>query len=434
MDRLKTKHTGIYYRENATRKNGIRKDRYFYLRYTINGKQREEGFGWESEGFTENEAVIALNEIKSNIKKGSGFFSLKEKAEMAEREKAIEIAKQEQERLRNITFSDLWNNFYKPIYLNAKPAKSQQNENISFEKHIGPIIGSMRIQDIKPADIELIKEAMRNKGLAAATINHALDCVRQVFSKAIDAEKYTGINPAGSKVKRIKKDNRRIRYLTRDEVKSLFAELAKSDSENLYDMSLLALSCGLRANEVFSIQGADLNFTHRKIAIRDPKGTFNRFANMTNTIFEMLLRRGKNLQPNEYLFKSRTGEKIKEVSNQYQRIVDKLGFNDGVDDPRHRVVFHTLRHTFGSWLAIAGVDVYTIKELMGHSDIKMTMRYMHLSPQKFTSAVAILDNPTAEEKALPTAADDSREAALKIGADLDHSATTPETDPASSSK
>jgi len=396
MDRCKGKYKGIYYREHSTRKNGIRKDRYFYLRYSINGKQREDGFGWESEGFTEIKAFQALCELKENIKKGSGFFSLKEKSDMAKQEKIEIAAEKERERQRNITFSELWETLYKPLYLANKGKKSQQNEQINYDLHIKPVIGDMRIYDITPADIERIKDSMRNKDRAAATINHALACVRQVFYKAIDAGRFSGINPAGNKVKRVRKDNRRIRYLSRDEVNVLFAELAKSNSENLYDMSLLALSCGLRANEVFSIQGADIDFTTKHIAIRDPKGVFNRFANMTNTIYDMLQRRCKNLQPNEYLFKTKDGHKIKEVSNQYQRIVDKLGFNDGVEDIRHRVVFHTLRHTFGSWLAIAGVDVYTIKELMGHSDIKMTMRYMHLSPQKYTSAISVLDNPTAK--------------------------------------
>ena len=93
----------------------------------------------------------------------------------------------------------------------------------------------------------------------------------------------------------------------------------------------------------------------------------------------------------DYIFVSAKGEKIKEVSNQFQRIVDSIGLNKGITDTRNKVVFHTLRHTFASWLAMAGVDIYTIKELMGHSDIKMTQRYMHLAPNKFTSAVAVLD-------------------------------------------
>lgn len=55
--------------------------------------------------------------------------------------------------------------------------------------------------------------------------------------------------------------------------------------------------------------------------------------------------------------------------------------------PKDRVVFHTLRHTFGSWLALAGTDVYRIKTLMRHKTITMTMRYAHLLPDATRDAV-----------------------------------------------
>lgn len=389
MDRVKSKYKGIYYKEHPTRKNGsIRKDRYFYLRYTCNGKQREEGFGWESEGFTEQKAIATLNEIKENIKKGSGFFSLKEKSEQAAAQKEQEQAAAAAEKAKNITFSELWQNIYLPSYLNNKIKKTQQNEKIVYEKYIKPLLGNLRLYEIKPAGIEKIKEIMKNR--APATVNHTIAVIRQAFNAAKKAGIYTNENPA-SQVKHLKKDNRRIRFLTKEEAQVLFTELSKCKTSNLYDMSLLGLHCGLRANEIFSLQRIDLDFNNKKIAIRDPKGCFNRFANMTDAVFEMLKHRTQTLQPQNYVFVSAKGEKIKEVSNQFQRIVDGIGLNSGITDSRNKVVFHTLRHTFASWLAMAGVDIYTIKELMGHSDIKMTQRYMHLAPNKFTAAVAVLD-------------------------------------------
>jgi len=71
----------------------------------------------------------------------------------------------------------------------------------------------------------------------------------------------------------------------------------------------------------------------------------------------------------------------------YRQAVNKLGLNDGVTDPRNKVVFHTLRHTFASWLAIQGTPIYTIKELMGHKTLSMTERYSHLSPDAKREAV-----------------------------------------------
>jgi len=65
----------------------------------------------------------------------------------------------------------------------------------------------------------------------------------------------------------------------------------------------------------------------------------------------------------------------------------KFRFNKGVTDPRQKITFHTLRHTFASWLAINGTPILTIKELLGHQSLAMTERYSHLSPDHKRQAV-----------------------------------------------
>lgn len=66
-------------------------------------------------------------------------------------------------------------------------------------------------------------------------------------------------------------------------------------------------------------------------------------------------------------------------------------FNQEVTDSRYRVCFHTLRHTFVSRLVASGIDLYSVKELMGHSDISMTQRYSHLSPEGLRNAIKVLE-------------------------------------------
>jgi len=75
-----------------------------------------------------------------------------------------------------------------------------------------------------------------------------------------------------------------------------------------------------------------------------------------------------------------------------------LGFNNGVADPRQRAVFHTLRHTFASWLAIQGIPIYTIAKLMGHKSIAMSERYSHLSPDSQRTAVKGLEKNLKQRK------------------------------------
>ena len=83
------------------------------------------------------------------------------------------------------------------------------------------------------------------------------------------------------------------------------------------------------------------------------------------------------------------------VSKTFRRIADEM-FNQGIEDPRLRVCFHTLRHTFASWLVEGGVSLYEVKELMGHADFSMTQRYSHLSPEGLRSAVKILDDKNSD--------------------------------------
>ena len=316
-----------------------------------------------------------------------------------ELERKAKEAEEAAEKERNITFSELWDNIYEPIYLSKKIQKTQVNEKSLYKKYIFPKIGALKIYEITPADIERLKDylfspALRANGeekcLAPATVNHILDVIRQVFNSGINAGKFLNTNPA-SKVKRIKKDNRRIRFLSKEEIQELLDTLALMTNSPLHDICLLSLDTGLRANEIFSLEWMDVNFETKTLSIRDPKGIINRYANMTNKVYEMLVQRKNTVAVSSYVFTNTKGEKIKEISNQFDRVVAKLGFNDNITDTRNKVVFHTLRHTFASRLAMGGVDVYSIKELMGHSDIKMTMRYMHLAPKKFQEAISVIE-------------------------------------------
>ena len=79
-------------------------------------------------------------------------------------------------------------------------------------------------------------------------------------------------------------------------------------------------------------------------------------------------------------------------SNCFRRVVEKLGLNEGVTDRRQRVTFHTLRHTFASWLAMDGINPFHLKELLGHSDLKLTEHYSHLSESALKQAAIRIQN------------------------------------------
>lgn len=398
---LKSRFPGVRYREHPTRKNGIRKDRYFIIRYKYNGKDKNEGFGWESEGFLERDAYDILCEIKRNIKTGFGFFSLKEKREQEQTKREIEAEK-------NIVLNDFFDNHFLKYHLQSKSDKTKDNQIKLYDKHIRSSIGTKRLNDITYFDIEDLKNYLVSKKYAAASVNYIIGIIKTIFKEAQNYDFFDKKSPA-AKVKPIVKDNRRERWLTKEEEKSLLNTLKnmklvdkkaygydyydKFETTQLFEISLISLDCGLRAKEICNLIVSDINFSTVQISIRDPKNKENRYVPMTRRVENILKQHIEylKLKPNDLIFCSANGNKLTEISDQFYRIVDSLGFNDNINDTRQKVVFHTLRHTYASKLAQAGIPQYIIQKLLGHKTSKMTNRYSHLAPDNFKEAIAILE-------------------------------------------
>ena len=110
---------------------------------------------------------------------------------------------------------------------------------------------------------------------------------------------------------------------------------------------------------------------------------------MTDHVVEMLFSLPKG-QANELVFPARGDARMTKISRTFERAVDALKLNEGITDPRQQVVFHTLRHTYASWLHESGVDLYTISKLVGHANITMTQRYSHVADTTLENAVKAL--------------------------------------------
>ncbi len=168
------------------------------------------------------------------------------------------------------------------------------------------------------------------------------------------------------------------------------AELKKRSSK-LHEMACLALHCGLRAGEIFNLIWGCIDFDAGSILLVDTKGGKNRTVYITELVKQILASKKKG-KPTDLVYTNRKGVKVKEISNAFGRAVTKLGLNEGIEDPRMKVIFHTLRHTYASWLVQNGVNLYTVKELMGHSTLAMTERYAHLANENLKNTVKVLEN------------------------------------------
>lgn len=393
MKWIKTNFKGVRYREHATRKHGVKRDRYFAIRYKSNGKDVEAGIGWATEGWTGEKAYDLLLNLRKNLRTGTGPQTMQEKRDLAESARKEQEAKeQEQAAIEAQAAKDnqtLTSVFYEKYLPQAKQDRRSKyswvREESLFRIWIEPIIGAKPLKDVDAFHLEKIKKAMKAAGKAPRSIQYMLAVVRQIFAHCYKQ----GPNPAGKAggVKRQKFDNKRTRYLTRLEAEKLLAELA-TVSQDVHDMALLSLHTGMRAGEIFNLAWANVDFNNGVLMLKDTKSGKNRPAYMTATTRAMLKSRTHD---NALVFPNTKGEKITQLSSSFDRAVKALGLNDGITDRLNKATFHTLRHTFASWLVENGTDLYYIKELLGHSTIALTERYAHIGDNALRAAVQRLE-------------------------------------------
>jgi integrase len=376
---------GIRYREHPSRKHGIKPDRYYVLRYIVDGVKRQEALGWASEGVTLEKARIELGRLKEANRLGEGPRTL------AERRELFKIKKDQEEiarmlKIRNsMTFAEFWDAHYWPAQ-GHKADGSLVAENALFSKWIAPVLKDKVFSQICASDIERIKISMTRAKKATSSIKYAMAVISQVWTLALRDNFVVEKCP----VKQIilqKKDNKRQRFLNKKESLQLLNEL-KKHSLMAHNMALLAIDCGLRFGEISGLKWNDCNFSSGVMLIRDPKSTVNRYAFMTDRVRNMFDQYEK--KENGLIFSDKNGNRVARISNTFRRIANEM-FNIGVKDSRLKVCFHTLRHTFASRLVQNGVSLFEVKELLGHSDFSMTQRYSHLSPEGLQKVVKILN-------------------------------------------
>jgi len=362
----KTKFVGVYSRPSeGDRMFGRTPDNCFYIVYRKEGRLIWEKVGWQGEGYSPKVA----NEIR------------------AERLRQIRHGQElPKERKKVPRFSEISQEYYEWAKKNkAKP----KNDYYLLHKYLWRFLGDKRMDEITSFDLERLKNELNKKQLSLAYIKHALILIRQIYNKAFQWGLYKGENPIKG-VKLPTLNNARVRFLTHEEANALLAGLARVSS-SFHDMALLSLHCGLRAGEIFNLRAQDLDFQNGLIRIMDPKIKPSRVAYMTEAVKEMLKARLPK-DPGGLIFRDRWhGEKIRFVSKTFDRVIDSLGFNKGIKDPRQKVVFHSLRHTFASWLAIQGSPLLTISKLMGHRSLAMVQRYAHLSPDSERAEIIQLE-------------------------------------------
>ena len=297
----------------------------------------------------------------------------------------------------SITFDEIARDYFEYVkYADFKEPQSFVNR---YRDHIKQSLGHLPVESITKNTMNDLIVLLKKKDLAPATIERMRQQVSAIFNVAIDKEKCKN-NPASvsrvdnSSLMRLNKksiNNARERYLSKDEANLLLDEL-KLRRFDVYFMALLGLTTGARVGEILRIQYKDIDLENKYINLPETKNGSSRKIKITSKVYNIL----KDIElesPNKYLFAGSTYDHLHAVPNMYSKLVGEL-FNSELEpkDAKHRVCFHTLRHTFASWLAITGTPIFTIQKLMGHKDINMTLRYAKLSPDAGAEAVNALED------------------------------------------
>lgn len=375
----------LRYKEHPTRRHGPNLDRYWCLKYKLDGKDVSEAVGWWSRGVTKPMCLEILAELRRNWRSGQGPQTYKEIGQAARSRTKAEAAAVEKQSKAAITLREFWEKQVRP---EIELRYSQADVGLCSTRMrtwLAPL-GDKPLSEITTDDLEsLVVRPMIEANLSPGTIEAVIRLFSMIWHRAKKPGVIAGESPTAT-VKRPKLDNRRVRFLSPGEARELLAALEKR-SIGAHDLALLSLFTGLRAGECTALTWADVDFERGTIFVKDSKKSINRHAYITAEVRKMLTRRKLSASDSPFVFPGeRGGEQSCAANRPYQQVVKAIGFNDGVGDPRQRVVFHTLRHTYASWLVQRGHPLYTVSQLMGHRNIAMTERYAHLAPDTHRAA------------------------------------------------
>lgn len=375
-----TKKEGVFYKEiqqtTIDSRGKIKTkiiDKIYIVRYRDNGKERLITLGKYSAGIREAYCKTKRNEFINIAQNGE----LPPQIENRRKKDIITLD----------SLADVYFDSKKIVSEDGeqKLSKSGKKQEGRYNLHIKPRLGNQDIQSLTRKDFKALQIRLSTQEKAPKTINGILALARAIINYSIKEEDLSINNPA-SNIKPIKEESEtgvRDRFLSVEEVKKLIKKV--SSDKDLYHFVKMALTTGGRLEGILNIRKYDIDTKHNTIRIKDFKNGSIYTGYFTDDAYkDKVEKRVSKLKDEDKLIdtSSRT------IQRKLKPILDEM-FNEGKDtrDAQNRVVIHTLRHTFASHLAINGVPIFTIKELMNHGTIDMTMRYAKLSPDTGLNAV-----------------------------------------------
>jgi site-specific recombinase XerD len=233
---------------------------------------------------------------------------------------------------------------------------------------------------ITPQELEQhLAQTAEESDWAPATVNRYRALISLVFRLGIESGKVKE-NPARL-VKHRQENNARVRWLSAEEEVRLRAALSATCPEHIPELDL-ALNTGLRLGELYGLEWENVNLARRVLTVPRPKNGEMRHVPLNGPALAALGEAQKRSDGTGPVIRNADGGALTSPRYWFEPAVRRAKLRS--------FSWHCLRHTFASRLVMAGVDLRTVQELMGHKSIQMTVRYSHLTPKHTLAAVEML--------------------------------------------
>ena len=338
----------------------------FHLRYRDpHGKQRQHKIG-DSKSLSFDKARQAAQVLRSRVVLGDS------PAEERKIKRAI------------LTVAEFAQERYMPFVKGYK--KSWDSDDSYLRNHVLPRFGSHHLDQVSQQEVVEFHHAMRAKGYALATCNRMLVLLRYMFNLA-KKWKLPGadFNPTIG-VPMYEANNARERYLTAEETQRLKVALVRSDNTQLQYIVPLLLMTGARKRELLEAQWEHFDLERRSWRIPMSKSGKARYVPLSTPVLEVLAQLPRwpgcpYLVPNP---KSR--EPFVSVFCSWNTARKHAGLPE--------VRMHDLRHSMASNMVNSGRSIYEVAKVLGHTQLKTSQRYSHLSQETLIAAVDAAANAT----------------------------------------
>lgn len=281
------------------------------------------------------------------------------------------------------SYADLYQTFLETHAQSRYKPKTLEVHDTS-SKHLLPFFGSDALENISAQEIEEYISLRKNQGVQNRTINIELTCLKCHLRQA---QKWGFLekNPFQF-VTLLNEGPLRSRYCSHEELERLIL----ASPPWLKGIISFAVSTGMRKNEILGLCWSQVKWEENLLILTETKTNQMRGVPLNETAKKVLLNQ-ERFPGCPYVF---VNPKTKTRWNTVTRTFQKACQKAGIDGLR----FHDLRHTAASYLVQAGVEINVVREILGHKDLRMTLRYSHLSQKNRKEAVLKIDSFFLDKK------------------------------------